>query len=487
MYYKLFFRGTALLIALTVVFSCTTMLSEETIISSGAEKIQEDWKLSNTRIINDEVVLSETGASVTSNFSARNFDLSMRLMTTPGAEGSLAFHTTGAGGFPESGYRVFINNSEYRSGNIEKTGSLSLIRNFYARTAEDNEWFDLGVSVRGNHVIVTVNDRIVSEYYEPENRVRLDWLEGMALSAGKIVVEKSGGQGEIRIAEVSIEGLGNDIERQPYDFETTDEVARQLTLLNQEGFPLIDYHGHLKGIISFDEMAKYGRDHGFNYGVSENCGLNFPVTDDESLVAFYEEAIDEPVFNAMQCEGREWITLFSPGNIALYDYIFTDALTFTDHRGRRMRLWIADEVYVDEEQQFMDMLVDRILSILSQEPVDIYVNPTFLPEVINHRYDELWTPERMNTVIEALVEYDVALEINARYRIPGMEFARRAKEAGVKFTLGTNNAGRHDLGRLEYCIEVIREIGLTPEDMFFPKPEGEKKVLFMGLPAEITG
>ncbi len=55
-----------------------------------------------------------------------------------------------------------------------------------------------------------------------------------------------------------------------------------------------------------------------------------------------------------------------------------------------MRLWIEDEVFVEDEEQFMDMLVEKIVAILSQEPVDIYVNPTFLPEVINHNYDRLW-------------------------------------------------------------------------------------------------
>ena len=41
-----------------------------------------------------------------------------------GAEGSLALHTTAKATSPK-GYSVFISNSVYRSGNIQKTGSLS--------------------------------------------------------------------------------------------------------------------------------------------------------------------------------------------------------------------------------------------------------------------------------------------------------------------------------------------------------------------------
>ncbi len=487
MHYKKYFKGLTLFFLLTGVVACTTALKDETITSSGHGQISENWTLKNTSESDDLVILERSDAEVISKFTARNFDLKMRLKTTPRAEGSLAFHTASATGSSPEGYSVFINNSDYRSGSTEKTGSLSLIRNFHIRMAEDDEWFELGLSVRGNHITVTVDGKIVSEYYEPENPVRLEGFEGMVLSEGRIALGKSDDNGSILVSDISIEAMPEDIPRVAVDFETTGEVAEQLTLLNQEGFPVIDYHGHLKDVLTVDEITKYGRDHGFNYGISENCGLNFPVTDDAALVAYYEKIKDEPVFKAMQCEGREWVTLFSPEYIALYDYIFTDALTFTDHRGRRMRLWVQDEVVVEDEEQFMDMLVERTLAILSQEPVDIFVNPTFLPEEINHNYDNLWTDQRMDTVIEALIKNDVALEINARYRIPSIEFIKRAREAGVKFALGTNNAGEHDLGRLEYCIEAIREAGITPEDMFIPRPDGEKKVSFMGLPEEVTG
>jgi hypothetical protein len=38
----------------------------------------------------------------------------------------------------------------------------------------------------------------------------------------------------------------------------------------------------------------------------------------------------------------------------------------------------------------------------------------------------------------------------------------------VKFTLGTNNGGANDLGRMEYGIRMIQECGLTSTDMWFP-------------------
>jgi histidinol phosphatase-like PHP family hydrolase len=135
----------------------------------------------------------------------------------------------------------------------------------------------------------------------------------------------------------------------------------------------------------------------------------------------------------------------------------------------------------------MDMLTGKIEAIMDGEPVDIYVNPTFIPAQLQSRYDELWTNERMDRVVNALLRNQVALEINARYKIPSIAFIRKAKAAGVKFSFGTNNVKNDDLNRLEYCLKVIKEAGLTAEDMFMPRSRPERKILKKGLPSAITG
>ena len=154
--------------------------------------------------------------------------------------------------------------------------------------------------------------------------------------------------------------------------------------------------------------------------------------------------------------------------------MFTDAMTFRDKRGKRIRLWIRKEVQIGDKQDFMDMYVEKIVSVLN-EPIDIYVNPTFLPAFIADEDDVLWTPERMDKFIRAAVKNDVAIEINARYRIPSKAFIKRAKEAGAKFSFGINNGGRK-LGHLEYCQRMARECGLTIKDMFSPRPDGSKPI-----------
>lgn len=259
-----------------------------------------------------------------------------------------------------------------------------------------------------------------------------------------------------------------------------DATAAELQRLKEAGFPLIDYHAHLKGGLTLEQLAEMSRKTGIRYGVALNCGQGFPTTDDAKIDAFIAATRGKAPFLAMQAEGREWVTMFSPAAVAKFDYVFTDAMTLTDHRGKRTRLWINEEVDIPDAEAFMERLVATTVRILNEEPIDIYVNPTFLPEVIAKDYEKLWTRPRMQQVVDAAVKNGVAIEINARYRLPSPAFLKMAKAKGAKFTFGTNNTDAN-LGRLEYCLEMVKECGLTPADMFQIKPDGKKPVQVKGF------
>jgi hypothetical protein len=84
------------------------------------------------------------------------------------------------------------------------------------------------------------------------------------------------------------------------------------------------------------------------------------------------------------------------------------------------------------------------------------VNATFLPGQMADRYDHFWTEERMDEVINALKTNNIAMEINNRYEIPSAHFIKKAKKAGIKFTVGTNNADGNFSGA-GYALEMIKE------------------------------
>jgi hypothetical protein len=417
----------------------------------------------------------------------RNFELKAMVKTEPGSNSGIFFHTKDqANGWLLQGYEVQINNTYEGTGDyheLKKTGSLYGIRNIYYNTVKDNEWFELSFKVVENRCEVFVNGTKVVDYIQPDDpyRPKNDVLK--VFGAGKIALQCHDEGSKVYFKSIQVKPLPK---AEKFELLVSKEWDTKVTKMMFENFPLIDFHVHLKGGLTIAQACENSMKLGINYGIAPNCGLKFPVTNDQSLYAYMDTVKSKPIFRGMQAEGREWVTLFSPEAIAKFDYVFTDGMTWTDHKGRRMRLWKPEEAFVDDEQQFMDELISKIESVVSQEPIDIHVNPTFLPASISARYDKLWTDARINRFVKVLADNHVALEINSRYKLPSEKILRKAKEAGVKFTFGTNNTGS-DLGQLDYSLEIKEKLGLTYKDMFMPKKQNEKPVLVKGLPAKITG
>jgi histidinol phosphatase-like PHP family hydrolase len=123
---------------------------------------------------------------------------------------------------------------------------------------------------------------------------------------------------------------------------------------------------------------------------------------------------------------------------------------------------------ISDPQAFMERLIVLIENLVAKKQVNIYGDATALPENLKTQYDALWTPERMDRVIKALKDANVAMEINDRLRVPSPAFINRAKAAGVRFTFGSGNTGPNDLGRLAYCIAMIEECRLAPNNLWLP-------------------
>jgi hypothetical protein len=401
-----------------------------------------------------------------------DFELSVEVRTKPGANSGVYFHTGyQEKDWPSQGFEVQVNNSQARHGDyleMKMTGSLYGIRNLYKAVVKDDEWFTMEVRVRRPRVEVRVNGVLVVDWVEPpaplpEGAPRLN-----RLGRGTFALQCHDPESRVFYRNLKARAL----EPGPADAAPSpvvdDRYVRMLQL-GRDNFPLVDLHAHLKGGLTVDQVLALSRSTGMFLGLAANCGKGFPIQTDADAAAWVESLKGQPVFVGMQAEGREWVTMFSRQTRERFDYVFTDGMTWTNPAGRRMRLWIPEETEVGpDEQAFMDLLVSKIVGILEDEPIDVYVNPTFLPQSIAARYDALWTEERMAKVVDAAVKSGVAIEINGRYRIPSERFLRLAKSKGAKFTLGTNNAGASDLGDWEYPLAMQKALGLTWKDMFVP-------------------
>jgi hypothetical protein len=157
-----------------VALSCSRAAeSEEGFMTIFDGKTFNGWKAS---IDNTNTWKIEDGALVTRGPTAhlfyegdtnafKNFDLKVDVMTEPGANGGIYFHTAyQEKGFPRAGIECQVNVSH---SDWIKTGSLYGLANFGLTSAKDNEWWTQEIIVLGRKVTVKIDGKTVIEYNEP--------------------------------------------------------------------------------------------------------------------------------------------------------------------------------------------------------------------------------------------------------------------------------------------------------------------------------
>ncbi len=239
-----------------------------------------------------------------------------------------------------------------------------------------------------------------------------------------------------------------------------------------DDLPRVDLHVHLDaeaatgGSMTPADAASLSRKLGIKFGVLGEGGCAGDIRDDRTLGDFLRGFEGVALYRGLQVYGFDWARCLSKDLRGRLDYIAADALVFPDRNGKRILLWLAG-VRFEDPQDFMDRYVDFNVKVLSQ-PIQVWTNPTFLPESLQSRYDELWTAERMDRVIGAAVKNGVAIELNSRYRIPSVAFVRRAMAAGAKFTFGSNGHVK-GIGDISYGLDVAKQCGLKKNDFWLPR------------------
>ena len=238
--------------------------------------------------------------------------------------------------------------------------------------------------------------------------------------------------------------------------------------------PPEDLHVHLDN-STIDKVLELSVERGIVFGIVEHAGTKeneYPVVldSDEELQRYLDMLADKPVYRGVQAEWIDWSSCFSEGMLARLDFALMDAMTFPGKDGRRVKLWekgVESRVEMADRQAFMDRYVDWYVAIIEKQPIDILGNCSWLPAPLADDYEAYWTPGRIRKVVNAAVKHQVALEINAKLKLPKRYFLEIAQAGGAKFTFGSN--GRYpEMGKLDYSLKMARELGLRKEDMFTP-------------------
>jgi hypothetical protein len=120
------------------------------------------------------------------NHDFKNFELKIEVMTTPGSNGGVFFHTGPQKEFLKKGYEAQVCNSCIDK---RKTGSLVVVEDHDVSPVKDKEWFEYHIVVSGNRIILKVNGKTTVDCTEPPNPKRPETWEQRILSHGLIALQ----------------------------------------------------------------------------------------------------------------------------------------------------------------------------------------------------------------------------------------------------------------------------------------------------------
>jgi len=142
------------------------------------------------------------------NASFKNFELKLKVKTTPGSNSGVYFHTQyQEKGWPDKGFECQVNSTHT---DPKKTGSLYGVINILAlldgqkepeggkhikvplAPSTDGEWFDYNIKVEGKHITLSVNGKTTVDFIEPEGwdpAKELKNMPGRKLSEGTIAIQ----------------------------------------------------------------------------------------------------------------------------------------------------------------------------------------------------------------------------------------------------------------------------------------------------------
>lgn len=146
----------------------------------------EDGKL---KISNGRAHIFYAGPDGNAKF--KNFEFKAKVMTTPGSNSGIYLHTAFVEkGWPVNGYECQVNATHT---DRKKTGGLYAVADVLDKAPNtDNVWCDYYIKVEGKHIIIKIDDKVTTDWTEPEDwdpKKTLKGMNGRKLGEGTIALQ----------------------------------------------------------------------------------------------------------------------------------------------------------------------------------------------------------------------------------------------------------------------------------------------------------
>jgi histidinol phosphatase-like PHP family hydrolase len=241
-----------------------------------------------------------------------------------------------------------------------------------------------------------------------------------------------------------------------------------------------DLHCHTDmsdGHLSLARVVEVAESRGVQVGIADHVSTrntSMFVADERETRAYLEALAAYPVFRSAEFCWCDTLWRDLPDEVMRrFDYRIGSNHGFWLPDGSTASPWWTElpEPWKTEPQRLMEILAANLCDMVRTMPVQIAAHSTFIPAALTELEPDVhawWTEEREDRYVEALAESGVALEISNRYRLPHDRLLRKAREAGVRFSLGSDGHSERQVAALGWAVETARRVGVRDGDLFVP-------------------
>lgn len=241
-----------------------------------------------------------------------------------------------------------------------------------------------------------------------------------------------------------------------------------------------DLHVHTTmsdGGVPLEEVVRIAEERDVQIGIADHVSTRNPdrfVATRAQLDRYLEAVEAQPVFVAAEfCWCDPLAAELPPEIMRRFDYRIGSNHGFALPDGTWASPWWSElpGVWRDQPHQLVEVMVANLCDLVANMPIEIVAHSTFMPSALLDIDDDVhawWTEELEDRFIDAVVRHRVALEISNRYRLPHDRLLRKAREAGARFSLGSDGHRAQQIARLDWAVETARRVGIGAGDMFVP-------------------
>jgi histidinol phosphatase-like PHP family hydrolase len=242
-----------------------------------------------------------------------------------------------------------------------------------------------------------------------------------------------------------------------------------------------DLHCHTDmsdGHLSLARVVEVAASRGVQVGVADHVSARNPamMVSSAAEVRRYLEAIEAaPVLRSAEFCWCDTLWRVLPGELMQrFDYRIGSNHGWLLPDGTLASPWwpALPSAWAPHSQQVMEVLVDSLCQLVRTMPVHIVAHSTLLPPALLRLEEDplaWWSEPREERYVQALRESGVALEISNRYRLPHDRLLLRARDAGVRFSLGSDGHREQQVAALDWAVATAKRVGIRDDEMFVPQ------------------